>query len=185
MIWVRPKMDLGCLSLLFSTFFCETMSLSWNWNSPDWLDWLVSEPLGSSCLPTSPPSLGLQVYVSVSGFDVSSGYWAQIPVIAKQALCRLNFLFAIYPKSRSWYSPSFSLEHSFRLRPALQDTPIAPVRTPTLSYCLSCHCLPCILSQKICFQLIGLPLYPLPLWLNLPSPLSITAGHRALYCFTI
>lgn len=65
-------------------------------------------------------------YMSLSGFDVGSGYWDQVLSFAKQALC-LGFLLTTHTKPRSGKSPSYALVHNLRL---LQDTLIAP-------YCIS------------------------------------------------
>lgn len=120
--WVShsvPEMDFGCLSLLFYNFLCEIASLKWNWNSPNWLDWLASEPIGPSCLLYPTSLLGLQVYVPVSGFDEGSRYWAQVPMFA-------NHWCIISDCCLPFRTPPMNL---------LWGHLHCPI------YCLSCHCL--------------------------------------------
>lgn len=175
-------MDLGHLSLSFSTFFCETASHC-NWNSPNWLDWLASEALRSSCLTY--PTLIAGVVGICPCLALMWVLGTEVNFLHLQSkLCAFAFSLPHTPNPELDSLPAIlwciisDCCLSSRTPPLLLIA--SPGRTPTLPDCLSCHRLPSILSWKSCFWLAGLPLCLLPLWLNLPSLPSITAGHRAL-----
>lgn len=172
-------MDFGCISLWLSTFFCETASLTetgtyqtgWPWTL------VLSTPPCPHCWSYWMLSLSLAL-MWVLGTDLRFLH-------LQGKLCAHWILFTLHPTPRSWCSPSFSMVHNLRLLSSLQDTSIALYLVSCediYSALLSAKTLSSCILSKMMFSVYRSFSLPLPLWLNLPSLPSITAGHRGLFC---